>query len=88
MNNLHPLTFSLRHFNHESNHVYHYYTTHLNDVDANEIARTKMDILRKRVFELRFNFLFKVFKLEMKMFDEFYTFIESDDFEKLYREYR
>src|SRR5436305_13967623 len=47
MINIDPSTFSLRRSSRVSNDVYHYYAAHLNDADADEIARTKVNILRK-----------------------------------------
>src|SRR5271169_1161665 len=88
MNNIDPLTPSLRRSDRDSNDPYHYYAAHLDGADADEVARTKVDVLRKRAFELGFNSLFEVFGLEAKMSDEFYTFVESGGLEELYREYR
>jgi len=88
MINIDPSTSSLRRSSRVSNGVYHYYAAHLDGADADEIARTKVDILRKRAFELGFNSLFEVFALEAKMSDEFYTFVESGGLGELYREYR
>jgi hypothetical protein len=88
MNNIDPLTLSLRHFNRRSNNVYYYYTTHLNNINTDEIVRIKVNILQKRAFELRFNFLFKMIELKTKISDEFYIYIESDDLEELYRKYQ
>ena len=59
MNNINSLILSLRYSNHESNDIYHYYIIHLNDIDVDEIAKIKMNILRKRAFELGFNSLIR-----------------------------
>jgi hypothetical protein len=58
VNNIDPLTPSLRHSGHELNSLYHYYAAHcLDGADADEVSRTKVDVLRKRVFELGTNLL-------------------------------
>lgn len=88
MNNIDHLTPSLRRSTRESNGVYHYYAAHLDGADADEVTRTKVDMLRKRAFELGFNSLFEVIGLEAKMSNEFYTYVESGGLEELYREYR
>jgi hypothetical protein len=88
MSNIDPLIPSLRRSSRESNGPFHYYAAHLDGADADEVARTKVDVLRKHAFELGFNSLFEVFGLEAKMSDEFYTFVESGGLEELYREYR
>jgi len=87
-NNIDSFTPSLRRSSRESTNVYHYYAAHLDGADADEIARTKVDVLRKRAFELGFNSLFEVIGIEAKMSDEFYTYVESGGLEALYREYR